>query len=424
MKKTLTILLVLAVFLSFSACGKSDAAKAVDATIEALGEITLDSEADIIKAEEAVNALAEEDRKQLDRTDDLAEARATYEALVQAKIDAENQAEAAKIDELIDLIGTVTLESKEAIETARTEFDASKEDIQKFVQKLDVLETAETDYAKLKAAEIDKQIDAIGEVTLEKAEMIDSALEQYQALTEKEQSFVAKKSDLDKAVEQYGTLKIQKTIDLINAIGTVTKDSGDAITAARTAYDALSEEDVEKVSNVDVLTAAETKLKQAKKEYGESLLKSMWSTHDEVRGLSFYHPSVIPHGNGMWYTDERSFVLPYIGRSGNNYYMRLLCNYTGDDWIFFEKITFAVDDERYHEYFSYYDIVRDNDYGDVWEYADYEVSGTDIDMLWEIVNSTKTIVRFEGDEYHYDHVISASDKQAIKNILLAYEAIK
>lgn len=50
---------------------------------------------------------------------------------------------------------------------------------------------------------------------------------------------------------------VKRVEDLIDAIGEVTADSGDAILAARTAYDALSEEDKAKVSNYADLEAAE-----------------------------------------------------------------------------------------------------------------------------------------------------------------------
>ena len=45
--------------------------------------------------------------------------------------------------------------------------------------------------------------------------------------------------------------------DLIDAIGEVTVDSGDAITAAREAYDALTDTQKELVKNYEKLTAAE-----------------------------------------------------------------------------------------------------------------------------------------------------------------------
>jgi hypothetical protein len=59
-----------------------------------------------------------------------------------------------------------------------------------------------------------------------------------------------------------------KVVDLIGVIGTVTKDSGAAISAARTAYDALSTAEKAQVTNYSVLTAAEAEFDKLVKESG------------------------------------------------------------------------------------------------------------------------------------------------------------
>ena len=61
---------------------------------------------------------------------------------------------------------------------------------------------------------------------------------------------------------------VEKVIELIDAIGTVTIDSADAINAARDAYDALSDEEKAQVTNYDVLLAAEEKFEEILKEAG------------------------------------------------------------------------------------------------------------------------------------------------------------
>ena len=63
----------------------------------------------------------------------------------------------------------------------------------------------------------------------------------------------------------YGPIEAAET--LIDAIGTVSRNSADAITAARTAYDALSDEQKALVSNYEVLTAAETMLAALELQY-------------------------------------------------------------------------------------------------------------------------------------------------------------
>ena len=60
----------------------------------------------------------------------------------------------------------------------------------------------------------------------------------------------------------------EQVADLINAIGTVTKDSAGVISAARAAYDALSDAEQTQVTNYDVLLAAETAFDKIKKESG------------------------------------------------------------------------------------------------------------------------------------------------------------
>lgn len=61
-------------------------------------------------------------------------------------------------------------------------------------------------------------------------------------------------------------LQYKKVIELIDAIGDVTLEKENAVQEARKAYDALPEEQKEKVSNYEVLTQAETKLAELKKE--------------------------------------------------------------------------------------------------------------------------------------------------------------
>ena len=45
-------------------------------------------------------------------------------------------------------------------------------------------------------------------------------------------------------------------------------------------------------------------------------------------------------------------------------------------------------------------------------------------MLKEIASSNETIVRFEGDSHYKDLTIKSTDKQAIKYVLTAYEAMQ
>ena len=356
MKKILLLGLSLALMFSLAACGKSEAATAVDEQIAAIGEVTLESEAAITEAEEAVDALAAEDREQLENVGQLEQARADYEALVLA-------AEAAEVEEAIAAIGTVTLDSADAIDAARALYDGSDADVQGAVGNLADLEAAET------------------------------------ALSD---------------------LRVEEVVGLIAAIGEVTLESADAVDAAQAALDALSDDDAAKVSNADVLTAAAEQLKTLRQEQAQALLANMRVEKDEVRGLTFYYSKTQPY-----YADVRCYVLPYIGQDDTHTWLCAQYHYMDyDNWVFWTKITFAVDDERYYKYYNYFDVIRDND-TEVWEYVNTaDVTEDDIEMFWAIANSEKTIVRFEGDEYYSDFTVSQADKDAIREVLTAYEALQ
>ena len=110
-------------------------------------------------------------------------------------------------------------------------------------------------------AAVKELIDAIGEVTLESGDAIDAARTAYDKLPEAKKALVDNYEKLTAAEEAYTALvdaaAAKAVDDLIDAIGEVTADSGDAIKAARAAYDALTDTQKELVKNYEKLLAAE-----------------------------------------------------------------------------------------------------------------------------------------------------------------------
>lgn len=367
MKKYLVVIMAVLMALCLCACGKSEAVKAAEEKIAAIGEVTLDSEKRISAAEKAVEKLSDDELKQLDKAEELKKAREKYERLVESK--------AAVVDSLIVQIGEVTIESEEKIEAARQEYDAVPASVKSRVKGLTELESAENMLIMLRAQRVDNLIDQIGEVTLESADKINAAQQAFNRLKKNEKAQVKKVSRLTRAREEFAALQKQE--------------------------------------------------KEAKRAEALKLLENMRLDEDKVRHLKFYYPKAWRFNSyGNWIADTRCFILPYIGMDDNgNIWMRVVYNFTDDDWVFFKKITVAADDERYYRSFKYFDIVRDNDGGQVWEYIDTD-GASDVTMLWAIVNSKETIVRFEGDDYSHDFTVRESDKQAIKEALLVYEGLK
>lgn len=129
---------------------------------------------------------------------------------------------AADVDVLIEKIGTVTLESKAVIDIARDAYEKLNDAQKARVQKLQILENAEEEYAKLqaesekeeadkKAAEaVDALIDAIGEVSLESKEVIEKARTAYDKLTLEQKEKVTKIEELENAEKLYHALNFEK----------------------------------------------------------------------------------------------------------------------------------------------------------------------------------------------------------------------
>ena len=171
----------------------------------------------------------------------------------------------AAVKELIDAIGEVTLDSGDAIDAARTAYDKLPEAKKVLVDNYEKLTAAEEAYTALvdaaAAKAVDDLIDAIGEVTLESGDAIKAARAAYDALTDTQKELVKNYEKLTAAEEAYTALvdaaAAKAVDDLIDAIGEVTADSGDAIKAARAAYDALTDTQKELVKNYEKLLAAE-----------------------------------------------------------------------------------------------------------------------------------------------------------------------
>jgi len=232
--------------------------------IKAIGEVTLDREEAIAAARAAYDALTQEQKLQVTNADTLTAAEEKLAALKADKAVAD--AVAAKIE----AIGEVTLDSEAAIAAARTAYDALTEDQKTLVTNLQVLTDAEN---KLEALQVMQKIDAIGEVTLDSEAAVAAARTAYDALTEAQKTQVTNVDTLTAAEAILEALKAEKTnkeeakkvIDLIEALDeTITEDSEDDITAARAAYETLTDDQKAYVTNYDDLLAAEEELRYLK----------------------------------------------------------------------------------------------------------------------------------------------------------------
>ena len=204
------------------------------------------------------------------------------------------------VEKLIDAIGTVTLDSEEAIKAARGAYDALTEEQKELVGNYQTLLDAEAKLADLQAADaVEKLIDAIGTVTLDSEEAIKAARGAYDALTDAQKELVGNYQTLLDAEAKLADLQAADAVEkLIDAIGTVTLNSEEAIKAARGAYDALTDAQKELVGNYQTLLDAEAKLAQLKKDAE----KPSQPEQPEKPGEDANKPATGDAGVALWLT--------------------------------------------------------------------------------------------------------------------------
>ena len=171
-------------------------------------------------------------------------------------------------------LGEITLSSGDNIRAVRRTYDNLKDSLKEYVDNYETLTAAEETYSLLEDAELKKVkqvirlIDAIGDVTLDSGDTIQSATELYEALTNYGKVRVTNYSTLRAAQQEYEELirkrdaQAAEVMNKISALGEITLESGAAIVEARAAYDALGASSKEQVTNYAVLTAAEARYQE------------------------------------------------------------------------------------------------------------------------------------------------------------------
>jgi LPXTG-motif cell wall-anchored protein len=176
----------------------------------------------------------------------------------------------AKID---SLPATLTLTDAQKVTDVGNAYNALSDDEKKLVTNLAKLTSAENTIAKLQSDKtasdaVIAKINAIpASITLADAAKITDARSAYNALTDDQKKLVANWAKLTSAEDTIGKLQADKTasdtvIGKINAIpASITLADASKVTDARKAYDTLSDDQKKLVTNISALTSAEDKLK-------------------------------------------------------------------------------------------------------------------------------------------------------------------
>ena len=179
---------------------KSKDVTAVEEQITALGTITLESGNAISEAEAAFSALTAKDKTSVVNAADLAAARTEYQHLLYRE-------KADELEELIHSLRPITINSAEALEDADNQYNSADINVKLQVENLSELSNSFQLYRFLRIDEVEKTITAIGEVTLESGPAIEKAEAALAELSSEDQDWVYNTYILNQAKRDFKALQ-------------------------------------------------------------------------------------------------------------------------------------------------------------------------------------------------------------------------
>jgi hypothetical protein len=162
----------------------------------------------------------------------------------------------------------------------------------------------------------------------------------------------------------------------------------------------------------------EKKLQQLKeKQTLNQAIKKLRHKYDDVEGITWYYDKSTPESN------RNKNIHLYFGKDKSDaVWLRLCIRYSASDWLFVESYTIKADDENFDINTSISEIKRDNGYEGVWEWYDTVVDKNNLTIIESIISSKNAKIRYNGQQYHSDRIISNTEKSAMLNVLDAYYA--
>ena len=210
-----------------------------------------------------------------------------------------------------------------------------------------------------------------------------------------------------------GAPTAESVAGLIAQIGDVTLSSGGKIDKAATAYSQLDEASRALVPNVDVLTEAQQVFQL------EQALEPLYIARDDIEQKTVIAPQK------DLVKLRRVAVMPIFVYSDSQGLspLRIVAEYYGDRWVFFQQIVISTDGESYTKSFASNEVSRDNAYGYVWEWSEFDASDEEIGVLQKMASAKKTVLRYKGKRV-YDLQIGKRDKKCIADTLNAYRLMQ
>jgi hypothetical protein len=142
----------------------------------------------------------------------------------------------------------------------------------------------------------------------------------------------------------------------------------------------------------------------------------MRKVHDDIEETTWYFDPSSPR-----VLNQNAFFLYFGTKKGSEPGLWLRIQYHGDDWLFINKYVIKCDSESFEVVPEWGEVRRDN-YDTVWEWYDCDANDYVLSMVQAVIASRRARLRYQGADYRKDRDITASEKQALKRVLDAFEA--
>lgn len=168
----------------------------------------------------------------------------------------------------------------------------------------------------------------------------------------------------------------------------------------------------------DLYNSIQNEMKQAKENKKAELLSKLDSKYDDMYDTTYISPK------GIDKISRKIHLAPYLAIDGSIKTLYIDLGFQEDDWIFFNEITFNVDGDLTTVKIKKSDVQKDTIWGDgIYEYIPLSQSKyANIFKLTEkIINGNEIKIRFSGDQYYTDYVITDKEKQGLRDIYELYK---
>ena len=121
----------------------------------------------------------------------------------------------------------------------------------------------------------------------------------------------------------------------------------------------------------------------------------------------------------------KSYILPFFVNGSTNdpsMFFMVLCSC--NKYVYLDTITIRAGEYKYTYTIDWTDVDRGYDGKQYWELTSFMGDDEDIQWFKNILSADEIIIRYSGDGGSIDHTVTPEERQAITDVLNAYDLFK